>query len=328
MYDSSAIFDLIHTYGLSFPIQEAKMTENSNTTLFTCKFCGKTLVGVGSLNRHIKTSKLCFETRGEKCSITKLCSDCKYRTALKSSLLRHFESCKLRKLRLQKEELDRETELKENNTRLKIQNDIIQQQFEEMKRQLSTEFWRPKFETEDYKDRNDAGKHPEEPKDTKTDAQIQKIKADTELLKVLSENRMLRMEAEIEKMKKENNNLKDQLESQITGSADDGFIYVIKEREFMKTGENVFKIGRTTRSVNRRLREYPKGSKPYYFESVKNSVEIERLIIQRLVLFSDHFTRRIDIGSEYFEGNIQSIISAVKSVTCEINTDYLRFIKH
>lgn len=94
-----------------------------------------------------------------------------------------------------------------------------------------------------------------------------------------------------------------------------GFIYVIKEREFVNTGEDIFKIGRTSRQIGERLCEYPKGSHPHYFENVKNCEEVEQLIIKKLILIPEEFIHRTDIGSEYFEGNISKLIHIIKSIT-------------
>jgi T5orf172 domain len=98
----------------------------------------------------------------------------------------------------------------------------------------------------------------------------------------------------------------------------DGFIYVIREREFMNLGQNVFKIGKTNRPVGERLCEYPKGSYPHYFENVKNCDEIEQLIIKKLKSIPDEFIHRKDIGSEYFEGCISKLIFIIKTISLSV----------
>jgi T5orf172 domain len=97
----------------------------------------------------------------------------------------------------------------------------------------------------------------------------------------------------------------------------DGFVYVIKEREFIKTEENVFKIGRTNRQIGERLCEYPKGSRPYYFENVENSEKVEGMILKKLMSIPTEFKHRHDIGHEYFEGNIRRLIFIIKSITID-----------
>jgi T5orf172 domain len=94
-----------------------------------------------------------------------------------------------------------------------------------------------------------------------------------------------------------------------------GFIYVIREREFVNADRNVFKIGRTNRPIGERLYEYPKGSYPHYFENVKDCEEAEQSIMKKLISIPDEFIHRNDIGLEYFEGDISRLISIIKSIT-------------
>ena len=39
------------------------------------------------------------------------------------------------------------------------------------------------------------------------------------------------------------------------------YIYLIKEREFIKTNENIFKIGRSNQNNDKRIKQYPTDSK-------------------------------------------------------------------
>ena len=77
----------------------------------------------------------------------------------------------------------------------------------------------------------------------------------------------------------------------------EGHIYVIKEREFLKTGENIFKIGKTKNIVNR-MPQYPKNSRIYIMFYSLNIDDMEKHIIKH---FDNTFTKRTDIGSEYYE---------------------------
>lgn len=77
----------------------------------------------------------------------------------------------------------------------------------------------------------------------------------------------------------------------------DGHIYVVKEREFIKTKENIYKIGRSKNIVNR-MPSYPKSSKIFTIMYVKNVKEVEKFMIDR---FDGLFIKRIDIGNEYYE---------------------------
>jgi hypothetical protein len=78
------------------------------------------------------------------------------------------------------------------------------------------------------------------------------------------------------------------------------YIYLLKEREFIKTDENIYKIGRTCQENDKRVRSYPKGSVLLIQSICKNCVEFEALLIKK---FKETFIHRKDIGNEYFDGD-------------------------
>jgi hypothetical protein len=93
---------------------------------------------------------------------------------------------------------------------------------------------------------------------------------------------------------------------------DKGHIYVLIEREFIKTKENIYKIGHTKKEdVKSRTNQYPKGSKLIYSEEVNNPKQKEIDIIN---LLKTNYTQRMDIGIEYFEGSLDDILLDVISV--------------
>ena len=77
----------------------------------------------------------------------------------------------------------------------------------------------------------------------------------------------------------------------------DGHIYIVKEREFIKTNENVFKIGRS-KNVVHRMPGYPKNSRIYSIVYAPNVNEVEKQLIDH---FDQIFIKRTDIGNEYYE---------------------------
>jgi hypothetical protein len=77
----------------------------------------------------------------------------------------------------------------------------------------------------------------------------------------------------------------------------EGHIYVIKEREFIKTKENVYKIGRS-KNIRNRMPSYPKDSLIYSILYAKDVIRTEKEMIRR---FDTVFTKRQDIGYEYYE---------------------------
>jgi hypothetical protein len=77
------------------------------------------------------------------------------------------------------------------------------------------------------------------------------------------------------------------------------YIYLIKEREFIKTEEEIYKIGRSSQYNAKRINQYPNGSIILLIIFCGNSEEIEKFLI---IEFKKLFKQRRDIGLEYFEG--------------------------
>ena len=97
----------------------------------------------------------------------------------------------------------------------------------------------------------------------------------------------------------------------------DGHIYVIKEREFIKTGENIFKIGRSKNIVNR-MPSYPKNSLIYTILYTDNINEVEKNMIKH---FDNIFIKRTDIGNEYYECSEKEIMLACTMILYNLYKD-------
>lgn len=84
------------------------------------------------------------------------------------------------------------------------------------------------------------------------------------------------------------------------------FVYMIQEREFLKSGESVYKIGKTTQVPNSRLAGYPKGSRVIYYLDVSFSGchYMEKKLIQE---FDRLYIQRADIGRESYEGDLEKM---------------------
>jgi len=78
------------------------------------------------------------------------------------------------------------------------------------------------------------------------------------------------------------------------------YIYLVKEREFIKTNENIYKIGRSKQENTKRFLQYPKGSELIIQARCIDCIKTEKILIE---LFKKEFIHRRDIGNEYFEGN-------------------------
>lgn len=94
-----------------------------------------------------------------------------------------------------------------------------------------------------------------------------------------------------------------------------GQIYIIKLREFVNSGEDVYKFGITEGPVLTRMNGYPKGSHLLYTDKCTNPRAVENRVIA-IVSNSSKFTHRTDIGREYVEGDFdeikKTIINTVK----------------
>lgn len=89
-----------------------------------------------------------------------------------------------------------------------------------------------------------------------------------------------------------------------------GYVYLLIEREFIKTHENIYKIG-VTRNISKRVNQYPKCSKLELSIHVKMAVECETLLKH---IFDEKFKNRKDIGREYYEGDIYEMISVMNDI--------------
>lgn len=88
-----------------------------------------------------------------------------------------------------------------------------------------------------------------------------------------------------------------------------GYIYLLREREFLKTNEEIYKIGKTI-NIKNRMPSYPKDSRLYLcFYCPSDIDEVEKYLIS--VLERICLRKRTDIGSEYFEGDVREMMSSL-----------------
>ena len=88
-----------------------------------------------------------------------------------------------------------------------------------------------------------------------------------------------------------------------------GYIYLIREREFVNSKKNIYKIGRTDAyDVRSRLKSYPSDSEVIFFIQVEHSKEVEKRLLKN---FDDTFENKLKLGREYYEGNKDQMISLI-----------------
>lgn len=86
------------------------------------------------------------------------------------------------------------------------------------------------------------------------------------------------------------------------------YVYLICEREFI--GKNVYKVGKTIQDPTDRMKAYPKGSVLICAMNV-NNCHVQEKKLKRI--FKQQFKQRTDIGIEYFEGDMNSMLKIFKN---------------
>ena len=89
------------------------------------------------------------------------------------------------------------------------------------------------------------------------------------------------------------------------------YVYLLQEREFIKTNEKIYKIGKTKQQNHNRFTKYPKDSLLLFQMSCDNCTLIENTILS---IFKNNFIQRSDIGNEYFEGDSKNMIEIISYV--------------
>ena len=97
------------------------------------------------------------------------------------------------------------------------------------------------------------------------------------------------------------------------------YIYLLQEREFTKTKENIYKVGMSQKENHKRFNQYPKGSILLFQMICNNCKNIEKCLIK---IFKENFKLRNDIGNEYFEGDYKSMIDIIYSTIKNEKEEY------
>jgi hypothetical protein len=96
------------------------------------------------------------------------------------------------------------------------------------------------------------------------------------------------------------------------------YIYLLQEREFIKTNEIIYKIGKTKQDNLKRLNNYPKGSSLIIQIKCNDCNKYERIILNR---FKEKFIQKKEIGNEYFMGDCNDMIDLIYSIIRIDNND-------
>jgi hypothetical protein len=86
------------------------------------------------------------------------------------------------------------------------------------------------------------------------------------------------------------------------------YIYLLQEREFIKTNEPIYKIGKSKQENLKRICNYPNGTK-LLFQMICN--DCDSLEKQLISIFKEKYEIQYDIGNEYFKGNSREMIKDI-----------------
>ena len=91
------------------------------------------------------------------------------------------------------------------------------------------------------------------------------------------------------------------------------YLYVIQTREHIKLNLPVYKVGRSKQSLyidgnTKRMQQYPKGSVQLALFTGEDCISAENNLINKLIQSHD-LKHRLDIGHEYFEGQLSTILA-------------------
>lgn len=89
------------------------------------------------------------------------------------------------------------------------------------------------------------------------------------------------------------------------------YIYLLREREFIRLNEPTYKIGRTQQNPYDRFSSYPKGTEIILYIMVDESISLEKQVINTFKKIYEH---KKGYGNEYFSGNVSEMIKTIYSV--------------
>lgn len=102
------------------------------------------------------------------------------------------------------------------------------------------------------------------------------------------------------------------------------YLYIVQLREHRKTGECVYKVGRTSRTVEKRLVGYPKGSIVKKVVECYHSVRCEKVLLE---VCKERFVWASEYGAEYFAGSLVEISKALDEVVKKEREEMGRYLR-
>lgn len=255
---------------------------------YQCEKCSKIFTSFSNLEKHKNRQKPCIIENDV--DLYCKCEFCERLFSTDYNLRRHFDICKVR---------NDISKLRQYYMKVMAQNDSLNKQKDRLIKQKEISI-----------------KHKDE--------LIQQLKSndiDKNQTISLVDNDLESIDSEEVSEYEDSSDSEDTeiVESKIYSSSDlhnKNYIYIIQEREFIKTKEPIYKIGRTKHGYIKRLKNYPKNSVVLCILKVPDSLSYERSLIKE---FDKKFIKRTDIGNEYYEGDPAKLIKAFCKITSKLN---------
>lgn len=96
------------------------------------------------------------------------------------------------------------------------------------------------------------------------------------------------------------------------------YVYLLQEREFINSGEKIYKVGKKEQKNNKRFNSYPKNSILLYQTICDNCHELEKKILN---IFPLKYKQCKNIGNEYFEGDCEDMIKNIFYIRNDMISD-------
>jgi hypothetical protein len=106
------------------------------------------------------------------------------------------------------------------------------------------------------------------------------------------------------------------IDNEIKPEIKDEYIYLLQEREFIRTNEPIYKIGKTKQECLKRICNYPNGTKLLIQILCNDCDKYEKELINK---FKELFIHKREIGNEYFKGDHYKMIETIYNLIWEFD---------
>ena len=94
-------------------------------------------------------------------------------------------------------------------------------------------------------------------------------------------------------------------------------LYLMHTREFIKSEEKIYKLGRSF-TLDNRVKQYPNGSNTLLIIACENSIVCESKLLE---IFKTKFIQKKYYGNEYFEGDYKMMIREIFNYIDKMNIE-------